>query len=89
MQSYFRDSTLEGTGWETRDINGPSVALEGDTFSITGTGHCSSPTIAQCNVVSRLTGTVSGNVISGTGTHTYDCATGVEQISFTATKAAA
>jgi hypothetical protein len=89
QQGSVSGNIPEGTGWETCDINGPSVPLAGNTFSMTGTGPCSSPQIARCNVVSHLTGTVSGNMISGTGTHTYDCPSGVEVFSFTATKTAA
>lgn len=79
----------EGAGWETCDINGPSVFLQGNMFAMTAMGPCGNPGIARCNVVSQHTGTVSGNVITGSGTHTYDCPSGVEEFSFTANKTAA
>jgi hypothetical protein len=75
----------DGTGWEICNITGPSVFLQGNEFSMTGTGPCSSPGI-QCNVVDQHSGTVVENVITGSGTHSYDCTTDVEEFTYTANK---
>ncbi len=48
QQGEVSANVSEGTGWETCDINGPAVPLEGNTFSMTATGHCSSPSIVRC-----------------------------------------
>jgi hypothetical protein len=76
---------ISQNGEVSADINGPSVFLQGNEFSMTATGPCSSQGI-QCNVVSQSSGTVVGNVITGSGTNSYDCTSDVEEITFTANK---
>ena len=62
--------------------------LSGNTFSTSATGSCNIPNVGVCSFTATISGSVNGNVVSGSGRITYNCPTGITiaDLSFTATK---
>ncbi len=64
------------------------VYLNGNSFSGSGSGSCNIPDIGVCSYKATMSGSVSGNTISGSGEYIYNCPDGITTVnlSFTASK---